>query len=314
MGGSGLSSRAIIGRLYELLQTAQAVSWVGPTSHEFSTDQKSEEYKWLGMVPKMREWIGGRHAVGFRENGITIENRHFEATIEFDVDDMRRDKTGQIDIRLGELADTYVDHWADLLAVLINNGETGLCYDGQYFYDTDHSEGDSGTLKNLISAADSSKFNVAVAEEPTPTELADCVMRGIQQFLTFKDDRGRGMNDGARSFFCLFPVNMFASAGTVFTKEFLVNGVSNPVYKSGLNIQWEASSRYTSTTSFDIFRTDARTKALIRQNEKGTLPTVKAQAEDSALEFNESKHQFGIDTWCNVAYGFWQRAVRCKLS
>ena len=64
---------------------------------------------------------------------------------------MRRDKTGQIDIRIREQVQRAQAHWAKLLSDLIIAAESTVCYDGQYFFDTDHSEGDSGTQDNDLS-------------------------------------------------------------------------------------------------------------------------------------------------------------------
>jgi len=71
-------------------------AWINAISNYFTSDQASEEYAWLGMSPVMREWIGGRNAKGFRENNLTIKNKHYEATLEYLVRDLRRDKTGHI--------------------------------------------------------------------------------------------------------------------------------------------------------------------------------------------------------------------------
>jgi phage major head subunit gpT-like protein len=38
----------------------------------------------------MRNWVGGRQAKGFTTNGLTIENKHFEATLEIPLVDLRR--------------------------------------------------------------------------------------------------------------------------------------------------------------------------------------------------------------------------------
>jgi hypothetical protein len=43
-------------------------------------------------------------------NGMSITNKTFEATLKILVDDLRRDKTGQILIRVRELADGRGDH------------------------------------------------------------------------------------------------------------------------------------------------------------------------------------------------------------
>lgn len=143
MGAKGLGSRAIIGEFFARLEQDIGATYIPLVSNFFESDQESETYKWLGMSPAMREWIGGRLAKGFRENGLTITNKKFEATLEVLVDEIRRDKTGQVMIRIGELAQRVNAHWAKLLTdLLVTNG---LAYDGQNFFDTDHSEGGSGT-------------------------------------------------------------------------------------------------------------------------------------------------------------------------
>ncbi|MEX0599060.1 MAG: Mu-like prophage major head subunit gpT family protein, partial [Rhodothermales bacterium] len=135
-----ITSRAVIGEFYRVLEQDNGVGWVNALGMYFGSDQASEEYAWLGDTPAMREWIGGRNAKGFRENGITVKNKHFEATIEIAVRHMRRDKSGQAMVRIAELADRANSHWASLLSTLQINGESTVCYDGQFFFDTGHSE------------------------------------------------------------------------------------------------------------------------------------------------------------------------------
>ena len=95
-----LSSRAIVGRYDERLEAKPGMEWIDTISNYFTSDQESETYKWLGMPPALREWIGGRHAKGFNVSGITIENKHYEGTLEIMLKDLRRDKTGQIMVRV----------------------------------------------------------------------------------------------------------------------------------------------------------------------------------------------------------------------
>ena len=121
-----------------------------------------EEYAWLGQVPAMRQWIGGRDAKGLPEYNFTIRNVHYEATLDFLVRDLRRDKTGQCLTRIRELATRANAHWASLLSTLILNGASTDCYDGEYFFDTDHSEGSSGNQSNDIS--------VDISELPVPSD------------------------------------------------------------------------------------------------------------------------------------------------
>src|SRR5688572_15380740 len=114
-----LSSRAIMGEYFLRLETDPGLAWLGGVSNRITSDQASETYNFLGQSPAMREWIGGRQAKGFSGQGLTIINKHYEATIEIAVRDARRDKTPQIAARMQEFADRAQTHWASLASTLI---------------------------------------------------------------------------------------------------------------------------------------------------------------------------------------------------
>lgn len=320
MSGSALSSRAIIGKFYAALEQYMGQSWIPGVSMDFfDSDQESETYKWLGMVPQMREWLGGRQARGFRDNGITIINKKFEATLEVLVDWLRRDKTGQLKIRIAELATRAGGHWGKLLSTLITNGTgstSGNCYDGQYFFDSDHSEGDSGTQLNLLTNTQVAALDVTTATAPTPVEAAKAILGVIGYMLTIKDDQGEPMNMGARNFLVMTSPTLW---------QFLTPGVYNPLVSSGetnpiagiiantdFSVNIVANPYLSYTTQFAVFRTDAPAKPFIRQQEERI--TMKAVAEGSELEFNEDVHHYGIKAIRNVGYGYWQYAAHATLS
>jgi Mu-like prophage major head subunit gpT len=239
MGAQGLGSRAIIGTFYDTLQQQIGNTWIGKLVMDFDSNQESETYKWLGASPAVREWIGGRLAKGLRENGFTIFNKTFEATLKIMVDDLRRDKTGQVMLRIRELADRVAAHPMSLISTLINNGggaTSALAYDGQYFFDTDHSEGDSGTIKNDLAVGDYAALNVASATAPTANEMADAILAVLQHFFTFKDDQGEPINELAREFVIMTPVNLWGAAQGAVTTNLLNTGSGgrdNPLLKMG---------------------------------------------------------------------------------
>ena len=112
-----------------------------------------------------------------------MEKLLIEATLEVLVDDIRRDKTGQVMTRVRELAERANSHWASLLSALIIAGESTACYDGQYFFDTDHAEGDSGTQDNDI-GVDISALPAAVhgvVTAPSVEEMQQSILKGIAQ-------------------------------------------------------------------------------------------------------------------------------------
>jgi phage major head subunit gpT-like protein len=301
MGAGTLGSRAIIGEFYNKLEQNIGTSWINDVSMLFQSNQESETYKWLGMAPGMREWVGGRNAKGFRENGITIANKTYEATMEVLLDEIRRDKTGQVMLRIAELAQRTNSHWASLLTTLIVAGTSGECYDGQYFFDTDHSEGDSGTLDNDLTGA------AATGTQPTAAEAEAAVMACVTAILGFKDDQGEPMNEGASKFRIMIPAVFLSPFAAVLNNEFIASGQSNIVKNiDGFSFTMTVNPRLTSGAIFYVFRADGQTKPFIRQEEEPV--SLSAIAEGSELEFKENKHEYGVKAIRNVGYGYWQHA------
>jgi len=316
MGIEKITERQIIGTFYNTLKQNVGAEWIDAVSNYFTSDQASEEYAWLGQSPIMQEWIGGRNAKGFRENGLTIANKHYEATVEYLVKDLRRDKTGQVMARIQELARRTNAHWASLLSTLILNGEATTCYDGQYFFDTDHAEGDSGTQSNDLSI-DISDFAVATAgttTAPSVAEMQFAIATCIAAIVGFKDDQGQPMNEDANSFVVMVP--------TVFMNV-AMQAVATPVQvaetqsalqalKSVFKIRVVVNPRLTWTTKLCVFRDDSYIKSFIRQEEMGV--SLKVKGAGSEYEFDNDAHQYGVDTWRNVGYGYWQNCCLGTLA
>jgi phage major head subunit gpT-like protein len=307
-----ISSRAVIGMYYQQLELSQALGWLDAISNYFTSDQPEETYAMLGMPPVLREWIGGRQAKGFRDDAFKIINRHFEATINVLIKDMRRDKTGQIRARINEFVERSNSHFARLLSLLIINGASSVCYDGQYFFDTDHSEGDSGPQSNSITV-DISTLPATVhgtTTAPSPEELQQAILNSITQMMTFVDDQGEPINENASEFLIMLPVGLSMAAQSALTMARAAAASTFAV--ENLKIRAAVNPRLTSwTDKFTTFRADGSIKPLIRQEE--TKPQLKVKDENSEYAFDNDAVQFGIDTWRNAGYGRWQGAVLTQL-
>lgn len=310
-----LSSRAIMGMYFARLEQDPGMAWIEGISNMFGSDQESERYEFLGQSPTMREWIGGRQAKGFSGEGITIFNKQYEATIEVRKRDVRRDKTPQIRARIDEFADRSQTHWASLLSSLLLNGASSLCYDGHFYFDTDHEEGDSGVQSNSIQV-DISELPAQVhgtPTQPSTEEFQQALLQGIAQIMAFKDDQGEPMNENANSFVVIVPVSLFlkaVAAVSVLTTAALQQNL-NPNVIANLQVDVRMNARLTWTDRFTIFRTDSPIKGFIRQTEQEV--ELKAKAEGSEFEFDNDAWQFGIDAWRGTGYGYWQRAVLVQL-
>jgi phage major head subunit gpT-like protein len=316
MDQSILSSRAVLGMYYARLEANPGMAWVNGVSNLFNSDQASETYPFLGQSPAMREWVGGRQPKGLAANSVSITNKHYESTLEIALRDLRRDKTGQIESRVNEFADRSLTHWASLLSTLIINGTSAVCYDGQYYFDTDHSEGSSGTQDNDI-GVDISALPAAVhgvVTAPSVEEMQQSILKGIAAILGFKDDRGEPMNENAQRFLVVVPVGLYltavAACSTLVTAALQQN--LNPNLVAGLTVDVQMNPRLTWTDSFAVFRTDSPIKGLIRQSE--TDGNVKVKDETSEFAFDNDAIQIGIDAWRNVGYGYWQRACYVTMT
>lgn len=313
MGAQGLGSRAIIGTFFKRLEQDQGAGWVNPVSMLMSSDQDSETYKWLGQVAAMREWVGGRNAKAFQENGITITNKHYEATVYALLKELRRDKTGQVLIRIRDMATRSNSHWASLLSALIQNGTTQLGYDGQFFYSAAHVEGENTTAQSNLITTDISTLPVAVAGSPVAPSIEEAqqsILRSITQILSFKDNENEPMNEGASQFSVMVPAGLYQ----VFEKAVArpaSGDLNTQEVAAGMSISVHMNTRLTAADTFFTNRADGDVKPFIRQEE--TPVVLKAQAEGSAEDFDNDRHVYGIDTWRNVGYGYWQHSVRNQM-
>ena len=313
----GITSKGVIGQFYAALRQDLGQSWIPNLAMKFNSTQETETYKWLGMVPAMREWIGGRQPKGLRENGISITNKKYESTLEVNVDDLRRDKTGQLRVRIAEQARRANAHVASLLSTLILAGPSAVCYDGQYYFDTDHSEGSSGSQSNCLSV-DISALPAAVhgtTAVPSREEAVQAILQGVAAIIGFLDDQAEPMNEDAKNFIVMAaPQNpLFLCLNASVALDSLGAGVPNIIPKSGFNISMVPNARLSTWTDrFAIFRTDSQVKPLIWQEEEGV--TISAKAEGSEFEFDYDKHQYGIKAIRNVGYGYWQDACEVILT
>lgn len=317
MSITGLTSRAIIGEFYKRLEQDAGPSWLPQISMKMDSDQESETYKWLGQVPTMREWKGGRNAKGFFTNSYSITNKKWEATLEVMLEDLRRDKTAQTIIRIGELAQRANAHPAKLLSELIVDGEATDCYDGQYFFDTDHTEGNNTTSQSNDLSIDISALPASVhgaTTSPSTEEMNLVIRQCIAAILGFKDNENEPMNEDAKNFLVMTPTSLFDTALGATTLNVFGSNADNVLQKVNWNIQVVSNARLDSdwTAQVAVFRTDGSVRPFIVQEE---VPlTVSAIAEGSELEFREDMHQYGVMESMNVGYGYWQHACLATMT
>lgn len=123
--------------------TFQGALGQAPTDHlrvatPVPSSTGKEEYGWLGKFPSVREWIGDRVIQNLKQHSYTIANRDFELTVGVDRNDIEDDNLGIYGPMFTEMGLATGAHKCELVYGLLKEGFSQLCYDGQFFFDTDH--------------------------------------------------------------------------------------------------------------------------------------------------------------------------------
>lgn len=138
------------------------------------SDQNIETFPWLGSIPAPSEFTDERKARKVSEYSMTLENKEYEQTIAIKRALLDDERYGQLNGMASKMGNKFIKWMDQSIYAKLPAGATALAYDGQYFFDTDHSEGNSGTQSNKgTSALDATTFAAARAA-----------------MLGFKDDQG----------------------------------------------------------------------------------------------------------------------------
>jgi len=123
---------------------AQAVSQYATIATTVPSTTGSEEYGWLGSFPNVREWLGDRVVNSAKSHGYTIKNKSFELTVGVPRPAIEDDQYGVYTPMMAEMGRSMAAHPDQLVFGALKDGTAQLCYDGQYFFDTDHPVLDDG--------------------------------------------------------------------------------------------------------------------------------------------------------------------------
>jgi len=314
-----ITAQGVRGEFFLRIARAMA-EWIDSLSISFDSDSAFEKYAWLGTPPGLSEVKGEKRGEEAAEYFYQIRNRTYQGGLNIKREDIERDKTGQVMAQVGEFAVRCVNHWAELLSVLMLAGDgtsLGKCYDDKNFFSATHGERKSGVQNNLLTKSAVPSLQVAVAANPTSTESVKAVLGVIAHMLGYKDDQGKPMNEDARNFLVITSPVLWM---------WLVQGIINPVINSGdtntiaslkqdgFNIKILPNTRLDYTAEFDTYRTDAPLKPFIRQEEIPLEDNVDVFGPES--EHYRLNNQMLVKAYTRRAVGFgrWQYAAHATLA
>ncbi|MDH7481144.1 MAG: Mu-like prophage major head subunit gpT family protein [Armatimonadota bacterium] len=257
-----------------------------------------EKYAWLGATPRMREFKDERIPAGLLEHDYSIKNKTWEASIAVDRAALEDDQYGQIRLRIQGLADEARRHQEELVFGLLRDGFNTLCYDGQFFFDTDHSDGESGTQSNKGTSALS----------------ASSLQAAFTAMMKFKDDQGKPMG--------IIPDTLVVSPDLKWTAMELLGSIYAPdsevgktetrknVLKGALDLI--VSPYLTDSNDWFLLCTKRVIKPVIFQSR---IPIEFAALEaNSENGFMRDRYVYGVRARYNVGFGLWQLAYGSQVS
>lgn len=269
----------------------------------FPSDGLDEKYVARGAVAGMREWVGPRVFNTLRAADFTVVNRHWEGGLEIqktDIDDDRLDFYGDLLADLGAEAAAKPD---ELLVDLILNGDTATTWDGQFFFDTDHAWGDSGSQSNDLTHA------AATGTTPTATEWKDSFHEARLKLMTYKNDQGKFFNraiaGSLKNLVVLVPPDQSVVAREALQSTIISNS-SNVVVDAPT--VWDVP-QLTEQPVYYIVDLSGALRPFIFQARKPLRRQMKGMDDQ---EFKEVK--FMCDARYELAYYAWWKIVRMEFT
>lgn len=244
-----------------------------------------ESYKWLGKIPRMREWIGDREIQNLTGSDYTIKNKDFELTIGVDRNDIEDDKIGIYNPVIQDIAQSTATFPDTLVFKLLADGFANKCYDGQPFFSDGHKIG----KKTVINKSNKKLSSDSYAE-------------ARRNMMSIKDDNGESLRIIPDTL--VVPPALEDEARKILFAD-QINGTTN-IYKdtAKLLVVPELAGN---DAAWYLLCTSKPLKPIIYQERKA--PKFDALIDDKDENvFMRKQYLYGVHSRANGGYGFWQMA------
>ena len=284
-------------------RVAAATPFYPNVCYDASSVRTSEKYGWIGNMPGMREWLGERQFSELRAANFVLENKHWESSLLIKKTDLADDNLGQYGPVLEQLGIEAAHHPDELWFSVLEQGASSTCFDGQYFFDTDHAWGNSGTQSNSITST------VVSTSAPTVAEVKTAIRKMVKTMLAFKNDQGKLYNRPTvgrlNDLTLLVPLALRDLVYDALESELISN--SSNVVVDRPNI---VSSPYlTSDVKLYLFKTGEAVKPFVFQRRE---PLTRMMKGIDDLETKDVK--FMTEARYNVGYFAWWTSILCTLT
>lgn len=302
-----------------LLKTAQQSFWNTYTSYsdpfEGTVDrrestQQTDTYTRLGAAPMPVPFVGEREAKDANEYSYSATNTPFDSTIRIDKNLIKYQQWDEVARLIGNQGNKAAAHRVSLMSAAINVGHSTVCEDGQFFYDTDHS--DPGA-EYTTSQDNDLTANATAAENPTDLEAAAAVRALVNSIMSRKDDRGdpfEQFSENPGDWVLMVPTNLYSQHRRVLVSPQITGPLGNDVM-GRFTLRVNPFLTLATATDGDgmifMFYTGGAHKALILQETGGT--------EYNVYKDPHSDDWLSSATWWGaVTYGNYRTSARYQYT
>ena len=244
-----------------------------------------QDYKWLGQIPSMKEWIGEREIQSLSAYDYTIKNKNFEQTVGVPRADIEDDKYGVYSVLFSQMGEAAAMHPDDLVFGSMMDGFEKKCYDGKPFFAADHKSGDE-TYSN--------KGNERLSR--------DSYKKARSSIMSIKGDKGESLK--------LVPDLLVVSPALEEEAKLIleadqISGTTN-VLKGTAKLHVEPMLAANENYWF-LLCTNRFLKPFIYQiRKKPKFVSLIKDTDENVFMLGE--FLYGVDGRSNAGYGFWQMA------
>lgn len=244
-----------------------------------------QDYKWLGQIPGMREWIGEREIQSLAAYDYSIKNKPFEQTIGVPRNDIEDDKYGVYSVLFSQMGEAAAMHPDELVFGAMMDGFTEACYDGKAFFAENHESGGK-TYSN--------KGDERLSRES--------YKKARKSIMSIKGDKGKSLK--------LLPDLLVVSPALEEEARLIleadqINGTTN-VLKGTAKLHVEPILAAHEDYWF-LLCTNRFLKPFIYQlRKKPKFESLTKETDENVFMLGE--FLYGVDGRSNAGYGFWQMA------
>lgn len=264
---------------------------------------KSTKYPMMGMLTGLREWSGERVFEQFSSYAYALENKTYEKSVGINVDD---------------LEDLQIDHYPSIAAAIAEqvrnwpkklifssliNGGSQLCWDGQFFFDTDHPvdlyDASLGTYSNNFTSRPLTDANLQLTVAGMAT-------------IAFKDGEVSSFGESG-NLVLVVPPQLEDTARKIVNAELTANGGTNTMKGIAdilkINRIGNVAAGGSATTWYLADVGQAMKPLLFQQRLAPTLTSMMGATDPNV--FYKNQYEWGVKARGAAGYGMPFLMARC---